>query len=83
MAPNPQQIFYSTIVLSAALKLKYKLFELATLWEYLPLERRKPIEIKSVARRTREQVAPSPDQFPRSRSSPAGVIGQGYNRRSR
>ncbi len=46
--------------------LMHKLFDLATLWEYLPLERRNPIEIvkiKNVTRRTKEAVVLSPDQF--------------------
>jgi integrase len=46
--------------------LMHKMFDLATLWEYLPLERRNPIEIvkiKNVTRRTKEAVVLSPDQF--------------------
>jgi integrase len=46
--------------------LMHKLFDLATLWEYLPLERRNPIEIvkiKNVTRRTKDAVVLSPDQF--------------------
>jgi integrase len=46
--------------------LMHKLFDLATLWEYLPLERRNPIEIvkiKNVTRRTKETVVLSPEQF--------------------
>jgi len=46
--------------------LMHKLFDLATLWEYLPLERRNPVEIvkiKNVTRRTKEAVVLSPDQF--------------------
>jgi integrase len=46
--------------------LMHKLFDLATLWEYLPLERRNPIElvkIKNVTKRNRESVVLSPDQF--------------------
>jgi integrase len=46
--------------------LMHKLFDLATLWEYLPLERRNPIEIvkiKNVTRRTKEAVVLSPEQF--------------------
>jgi integrase len=44
----------------------HKLFDLARLWEYLPLERRNPIEIvkiKNVTRRTKQAVVLSPDQF--------------------
>ena len=44
----------------------HKLFDLATLWEYLPLERRNPIEIvkiKNVTMRSKESVVLSPDQF--------------------
>jgi hypothetical protein len=46
--------------------LMHKLFDLATRWEYLPLERRNPIEIvkiKNVTRRTKEAVVLSPEQF--------------------
>jgi integrase len=46
--------------------LMHKMFDLATLWEYLPLERRNPIEIvkiKNVTRRNKEAVVLSPDQF--------------------
>ena len=46
--------------------LMHKLFDLATLWEYLPLERRNPIEIvkiKNVTMRSKESVVLSPDQF--------------------
>ena len=46
--------------------LMHKLFDLATLWEYLPLERRNPIEIvkiKNVTRRAKEAVVLSPEQF--------------------
>ena len=45
---------------------QYGLFDLATLWEYLPLERRNPIEIvkiKNVTRRAKEAVMLSPEQF--------------------
>jgi hypothetical protein len=45
--------------------LMHKMFDLATLWEYLPLERRNPIKIvkiKDVTRRTKEAVVPSLDQ---------------------
>ncbi len=46
--------------------LMHKLFDLATLWEYLPLERRNPIEIvkiKNVTVRRKESVILSPEQF--------------------
>lgn len=46
--------------------LMHKLFDLATLWEYLPLERRNPIEIvkiKNVTVRSKESVVLSPGQF--------------------
>ena len=46
--------------------LMHRLFDLATLWEYLPLERRNLIEIvkiKNVTRRTKEAVVLSPNQF--------------------
>ncbi len=45
----------------------HKLFDLATLWEHLPMERRNPIDlvkIKNVTRRTKEAVVLSPEQFP-------------------
>ena len=41
-------------------------FDLATLWGYLPLQRRNPIEIvkiKNVTMRSKESVVLSPDQF--------------------
>lgn len=44
----------------------HKLFDLATPWEYLPLERRNLIEIvkiKNVTRRTKEALVLSSDQF--------------------
>jgi integrase len=44
----------------------HRLFDLATLWEYLPLERRNPIEIvkiKNVTMRSKESVVLSPEQF--------------------
>jgi integrase len=46
--------------------LMHKLFDLATLWEYLPLERRNPIEIvkvKNVTMRTNEVIVLSAEQF--------------------
>jgi integrase len=46
--------------------LMHKLFDLATLWEYLPLERRNPtdlVKIKNVTMRRKESVVLSPDQF--------------------
>jgi integrase len=46
--------------------LMHKLFDLATLWEYLPLERRNPIDIvkiKNVTRRVKEAVVLTPGQF--------------------
>lgn len=46
--------------------LMHKLFDLAALWEYLPLERRNPIEIvkvKGVTKRQKETAVLSPDQF--------------------
>ena len=46
--------------------LMHKLFDLATLWEYLPLERRNPIKIvkiKNVTMRSKESVVLSPEQF--------------------
>ena len=46
--------------------LMHKLFDLAVLWEYLPLERRNPIEIvkiKNVTMRSKESVVLSPEQF--------------------
>jgi integrase len=42
------------------------MFDLATLWEYLPLERRNPLDIvriRNVTRRTKEAVVLSPEQF--------------------
>ena len=46
--------------------LMHKLFDLATLWEYLPLERRNPIDIvkiKNVTKRVKEAVVLTPQQF--------------------
>jgi integrase len=46
--------------------LMHKLFDLATLWEYLPMERRNPIDlvkIKNVTMRSKESVVLSPEQF--------------------
>jgi len=46
--------------------LMHKIFDLATLWEYLPLERRNPIDlvkIKSVTKRQKEAVVLTPAQF--------------------
>jgi integrase len=43
-----------------------RLFELATLWEYLPMERRNPVElvkIKGVTKRAKEPVVISHEQF--------------------
>jgi len=43
-----------------------RLFELATLWEYLPIERRNPVEIvkiKGVTKRAKEPVVITHDQF--------------------
>ena len=44
----------------------HTLFKLATRWEYLPLERRNPLEfvdIKGVTKRRKDSVVLSPDQF--------------------
>lgn len=44
----------------------HKLFDLAALWEYLPLERRNPIsiiKIKGVTKRQKEPTILTPDQF--------------------
>jgi len=53
--------------------LMHKLFDLATLWEYLPLERRNPIEIvkvKNVTMRTSAAERPhTPDSCPSLRQS--------------
>jgi integrase len=46
--------------------LMHKLFDLATLWEYLPLERRNPVDIvkiRNVTRRVKEPVVLTPEQF--------------------
>lgn len=46
--------------------LMHKLFDLAALWEYLPLERRNPIsiiKIKGVTKRQKEPIVLTPDQF--------------------
>ena len=46
--------------------LMHKLFDLATLWEYLPIERRNPVDlvkIKNVTMRSKESVVLSPHQF--------------------
>jgi integrase len=46
--------------------LMHKLFDLATLWEYLPLERRNPTEIvkiKNVTKVLKEAIVLSPEQF--------------------
>ena len=51
--------------------LMHKLFDLATLWEYLPLERRNPVEIvkiKNVTHRSKEVIVLTPEQFPRNPS---------------
>lgn len=43
-----------------------KLFDLAALWEYLPAERRNPVElakVKNVTKRTKEPVVLTQDQF--------------------
>jgi integrase len=44
----------------------HKLFDLAALWEYLPLDRRNPIEIvkvKGVTKRRKESIVLTPEQF--------------------
>jgi integrase len=46
--------------------LMHKLFDLATLWEYLPLERRNPmaiVKIKGVTKRQTESTVLTPEQF--------------------
>ncbi len=46
--------------------LLHKLFDLATLWEYISLDRRNPVEIvkiRNVTMRRKESVVLSPDQF--------------------
>jgi integrase len=46
--------------------LMHRLFDLATLWEYLPLERRNPVDIvkiRNVTRRVKEPVVLTPEQF--------------------
>src|ERR1700751_3253976 len=46
--------------------LMHKLFDLAALWEYLPLERRNPIDIvkiKGVTKRQKESIVLTPEQF--------------------
>jgi integrase len=46
--------------------LMHKLFDLAVLWEYLPLERRNPVDIvkiKGVTKREKEAVVVTPEQF--------------------
>jgi integrase len=46
--------------------LMHKLFDLATLWEYLPLERRNPVEIvkiKNVTKVQKEAIVLTPEQF--------------------
>jgi integrase len=46
--------------------LMHRLFDLATLWEYLPLERRNPIEIlkiRNVTKRQKETVVLTAEQF--------------------
>jgi integrase len=46
--------------------LMHKLFDLATLWEYLPLERRNPTEIvkiKNVTKVLKEAIVLTPEQF--------------------
>ena len=54
--------------------LMHRLFDLATLWEYLPLERRNPVDIvkiRSVTRRVKEPVVLTPEQFCANRAAPA------------
>lgn len=44
----------------------HKLFDLAALWEYLPLERRNPVDlvkIKGVTKRQKESIVLTPEQF--------------------
>jgi integrase len=46
--------------------LMHKLFDLAALWEYLPLERRNPVDlvkIKGVTKRQKESIVLTPEQF--------------------
>jgi integrase len=46
--------------------LLHKLFDLATLWEYMPLERRNPVDIvkiRNVTQRVKEAVVLTPEQF--------------------
>ena len=46
--------------------LMHKLFDLSMLWEYLPLERRNPIEvvrIRNVTKRQKKAVVLTPEQF--------------------
>jgi len=61
-----QELALAPITKGHLRSLLHKLFDLATLWEYLPLERRNPVElvkIKNVTMRRKEAVVLSPEQF--------------------
>ena len=61
-----QQLDLAPVTKGHIKSLMHKLFDLATLWEYLPLERRNPIEIvkvKNVTMRTNEVIVLSAEQF--------------------
>jgi len=61
-----QELVLAPITKGHLRRLMHRLFDLATLWEYLPLERRNPIEIvkiKNVTKRQKESVVLTPEQF--------------------
>jgi integrase len=61
-----QELALAPITKGHLRSMMHKLFDLATLWEYLPLERRNPIEIvkiKDVTKRQKESVVLAPEQF--------------------
>jgi integrase len=63
--------WFKTLALAPVTKghlrsLMHKLFDLATLWEYLPLERRNPtdiVKIKNVTKVLKEAIVLTPEQF--------------------
>jgi integrase len=61
-----QELALAPITKGHLRSMMHKLFDLASLWEYLPLERRNPIEIvkiKDVTKRQKESVVLAPEQF--------------------
>ena len=61
-----QELALAPITKGHLRSLMHKLFDLATLWEYLPFDRRNPIEIvriRNVTKRQKEAVVLTPEQF--------------------